>query len=477
MGRRLDAATAMEPLVNPVSTDASRRALLTARHALFREDIPAAARAAETATDSPRRALMLARVAVARGDAATAQTSFGTAEHAPALSSYAHFGLVQFLLQQGDPNAALASVEAAQQADPTHPRLAAATAYALAALGQRDRAFAVLGQAAEGHENEPLIVVARARVHARVAEWPQAYEAFQAVADATADDPQIDSERGQAARMLGHLDEAREAYTAALAIDPQLATALVSLLGVQVETHDLAGAMQSLARIDEAHIVSPQIDHLRAQTLVEGQAGESGVARVVEAIGRSPEDGPLRFALATLYDQAERWSDAADAYYAALSRTEDRRLALGRRAVALARAHRDPTVQAMLDQLHATVSSESPLSPRDNAMIAVASAWMEWEGGAYGRVSIFARQALDGVPDDPDATLLLAYVDENAHRDPTERLRAIHDTSIEARGWLATLASTPLDAAGCTDARAYLTAAPAGHFAEELGRRVTTCTD
>jgi tetratricopeptide (TPR) repeat protein len=275
--------------------------------------------------------------------------------------------------------------------------------------------------------------------------------------------------------MLGNAEEARAAYTAALAVDPHQATALVALLGVQLDTHDLDGAMDSLTRIDRAHLVDPLIDHLRARALVDRAAGESGVARMVDAVGRSPDDGELRFALATLYLQAERWSDAADAFYAAISRTTDRRRALGMRAIALARGHRAPTVQAMLDQLRATVSAQAPLSARDLAMIAVASAWVEWDGAAYGRVSIFARQALDAVPDDPDATLLLAYVDDNAHRDPSQRLRALRDRSIEARGWLASLAATPLDTAGCADARAYLLAAPAGRFAEALGARVAGC--
>lgn len=474
VGRRLDGATTMETLTSPVTTDASRRALLNARVALLRGDASAASAAADTAVPSPRRTLVLARAAELRGDV-NAHTLFATAGEAPALSSYAIFDLVQSFLTTGDSASALAPARAALEHELTHPRLAAAAGYALAAAGQRQDAFAAIGTAEAEHPGEPLLLIARARIHARAAEWIEAYEAFQAAAEATEGDPQVNSERGQAARMLGHLDEAREAYTAALAVEPHQATALVSLLGVQVETHDLDGAARSLALIDEAHLVDREIDHLRARALVDRQAGESGVAPVEEAVGRSPDDGELRFALARLYVQAERWSDAADAYYAALSRTEDRRLALGMRAIALARGRRAPTVEAMLDQLRATVSTEAPLTPRDAAMIAVASAWVEWEGAAYGRVSIFARQALDAVPNDPDATLLLAAVDENAHRDPSERLRAIADQSIEARGWLAAIAGTPLDAAGCTDARAYLVAAPSGRFADELTRRAASC--
>lgn len=475
VGRRLDAGTAMEPLAGLVSTDPSRRALLSARRALLEGDLEAASRAAETASDSPRRTLVLARIAEARGDADRARSAFQDVLGVPALSSYAHFDLVQFFLHRGDAPGALASIEHAVATDPTHPRLAAAAAYAFSATGQREQAFAALGRGEDAHAGEPLVLVARARVHARTAEWQQAYDAFQAAREGTEGDPQIDTERGQAARMLGLSDEAREAYTAALAVDPHQATALVALLGVQLDTHDLDGAMSSLTRIDEARLVDPLIDHLRARALVDRAAGESGVARMVDAVGRSPDDGELRFALATLYLQAERWSDAADAFYAALSRTTDRRLALGMRAIALARGHRAPTVEAMLDQLRATVSAQAPLTPHDVARIAVASAWVEWDGGAYGRVSIFARQALDAVPDDPDATLLLAYLDENAHRDPSERLRTLRDRSLEARGWLASIATLPLDASGCADARAYLLAAPAGRFADELGRRTTAC--
>lgn len=477
IGRRLDASAVVAPLTSPVTTDASRRALLTARQALLSGDTEAASRAAETAAASPRRSLVLGRVAEQRGIYALAQTEYAAARQAPALSSFATFSLVQLLLFQRDVAAATAEITEPLAASPTHPRLAAAGAYAASAAGDRDQAFAILGRAEDAHPGEPLLLVARGRVHATAAEWEQAYEAFQAAASATDDDPQISSERGQAARMLGHLDEAREAYTAALAVDPHQASALVALLGVQLDTHDLEGAASSLARIDEAQLVATAIDRLRARALVERQAGQSGVAQIAAAVGRNPDDGELRFALARLYAQAERWSDAADAYYAALSRTEDRRLALGMRAVALARGRRAPTVEAMLDQLRATVSAEAPLTARDTAMIAVASAWVEWEGDANGRAMIFARQALDAVPNDPDAALLLATIDENAHRDPTPRLEAIRDQSIEARGWLAARASTPLDARACTDARAYLAAAPEGRFATELTARVAGCAD
>jgi Flp pilus assembly protein TadD len=378
-------------------------------------------------------------------------------------------------LLTGNPTAALESVQAALSAAPAHPRLAATAAYALSAAGDRQGALGAIGRGLEAHEGEPILLVARARVHARAAEWDAAYQDFESAADATSSDPQICTERGQAARALGHLDQAREAYAAALAIDPRSARALVSLLGVQVETHDLEGAGQSLTRIDEAHFVSAEIDHLRARWLVEGNAGDAGIPRVQEAIGRSPEDGELRMALARLYYQAERWSDAADAFYAAISRSADRRLALGMRAIALARGRRAPTVEPTLDQLRNAATAEAPLTPRDQAMVNVATAWVQWYDDAYGRVGIFARQALDAVPSDVDATLVLAYVDEQAHRDPTPRLTTIRDQSIEARGWLVSLTTGALDAAGCADARAYLRAAPEGRFAHDLSARVTGC--
>lgn len=472
IGRRLDADAAMESLTSPVSTDASRRALLTARRALVHGDAEAAARAAEGAADSPRRALILAEIAALRGDGQRARTLFERAASTSSLRTFALPALSALLLHEGEAQAALAAISTGAAESPTHPRLAAALAYAQAATGDRAGALATVSRALEAHDGEPTLLVAKARLHARAAEWEVAYEAFHAVADATRTDPQISTERGQAARALGHLDEAREAYAAALAVDPSQATALVALLGIQLETHDVDGARESLGRIDSAHLVSPDIDHLRAQYLVERRAGESGVRSVEEAIGRSPDDGELRLALARLYYQAERWSDAADAFYAALSRTSDRNLALGMRAVALARGRRAPTVEAMLDQIRSS-ATDTPLTPRDQALMSVASAWVQWHDEAYGRATIFARQALDAVPDDRDATLLLAYLDENAHRDPTEHLVAIRDRSIEARGWLASLGE--MDAAKCVDARGYLEAAPEGRLAATLRTRIASC--
>jgi tetratricopeptide (TPR) repeat protein len=472
IGRRLDADAAMESLTSPVSTDASRRALLTARRAIVRGDGEAAARAAEGAADSPRRTLVLAEIAALRGDSQRARTLFERAAETSALRTFALPQLSALLLREGETQAALTVIEPALAESPTHPRLAAAAAYALAANGDRDGALTAVSRALEAHDGEPTLLVANARLHARAAEWEAAYESFHAAADATRTDPQISTERGQAARALGHLDEAREAYAAALAVDPSQGTALVALLGIQLETHDVDGARESIARIDAGHLVSPEIDHMRAEYLVERRAGESGVHSVEEAIGRDPSDGELRLALARLYYQAERWSDAADAFYAALSRTSDRNLALGMRAIALARGRRAPTVEAMLDQIRGS-ATDAPLTPRDQALMSVASAWVQWHDEAYGRASIFARQALDAVPDDRDATLLLAYLDENAHRDPTPHLLPIRDRSIEARGWLATLGE--MDAGKCVDARGYLEAAPEGRFAEALRARAATC--
>jgi predicted Zn-dependent protease len=475
VGQRIDAAADLATLTSPVSTDAARRSLLAARLSVLRDDGATAARAVESAPDSPRRALTMGRVAALRGDADRASAAFRAASSAPALASYAVFELVDLFARHRDAPHARDAVEAAFEESPTHPRIAAAMAYALSAAGDPHGALTALGQASDAHPSEPLLLVARARVHARSGEWEAAYAAFQEAADATASDPDVCSERGQAARMLGHLDEARVAYAAALGIDAHMAAALVAMLGIELATHDLDAAMQTLARIDEAHLVGGEIDHLRARALVERMAGESGVARLEEAVGRSPDDAELRFNLTRLYMQAERWSDAADEAYAALSRTTDRRLALGLRAIALARGRRAPTVEAMLNQLRATVTTDAPLTPRDQAMVAVASGWVQWSVPAYGDATILARQALAAMPDDADATLLLAYVDENAHRDPSERLHAIHDESIEARGWLAALAATPLDAPTCADARAYVLAAPAGRFAEALSSRVTSC--
>jgi tetratricopeptide (TPR) repeat protein len=159
VGRRLEAAEAMQPLTNPVSTDASRRSLLTARQALLAGDPEAAARAAEAALDTPRRALILGRIAAMRGQVPAARAAFETAAASPALASYAHFDLVELLLHSSDPPGALASIREPLAAAPTHPRLAAAAAYAFSATGQSADAFTALGRAQDAHEGEPLVLV------------------------------------------------------------------------------------------------------------------------------------------------------------------------------------------------------------------------------------------------------------------------------------------------------------------------------
>lgn len=472
LGRIAEADQALAAMHTSVSTDAPRRDLLLARHALVRGDVGEAERSLGLVPARPRRDLVEAQIAVARGEWDRAETLLARAMTVPATELSARIELSSMRVTASRTNA-LEPIESLLSANPTSPRLAAAGARAYAAAGDRARALSVLEAALAPHPREPLLLLEKSRVHARAAEWEPALTALNAAAESSPRDPVIQLERGLAARSLNRLDEAREALRTSLELAPGQARALVALLGAELDAgalDDARGTEEALAALE---LTSPDVDTLRARYFVAALAGARGVAAVRAASRRSPDDVQLRMALAQLYLQAERWDDAADALYGVAQRSEtDRALALGLRAVAVARARRAPTVEAVMDQLR-TMSAQARLPGEVEALMSVAQGWLEWIEEAFGRAGIFARQALDRDPGNAHANVLLAVLAATGRRDPSEPARAAADRSLEARGILS-LQGEP-DVERCAFARQYLEGAPEGRLASDVRARIAAC--
>ena len=150
-------------------------------------------------------------------------------------------------------------------------------------------------------------------------------------------------------------------------------------------------------------------------------------------------------------------------------------MALGLRAVALARARRAPTVEAVLDQLR-TMQVVARLPSAVEALMSVAQGWLEWHEEAFGRAGIFARQALDRDPGNTHANLLLAVLDSAGRRDPSEHARVAIADVLEARGMVGLLSpDAPPDAERCGFMRLYLEGAPEGRLAADTRTRVSAC--
>lgn len=471
---RIDAADrSMDRLGTGTSTDAGRRALLYARRAIHGGDAETAATMLEGVPESPERTLAEAELAALRGDATTARERFEAAARHRDLEGEARVGLSAFLLSRQQATDALAVIEPLVARDPTFPSVASAAAYAHAATGDRDGALRILEQALAAHANEPVLLAAKARVFYRVGDHQHAIEAYRAAMEVDRNDADVATERAISAVELHLVPEARENFERALELDPQKRSALVHYLELLLEERDHVRARSVLAAIDEARHTGHHIDTLRARFLVATLAGASGVTAVNDAIARHPQDGQLRVLVGLLYYQAEQWNDAADAFYSAHARLTlpANRFALGMRVLAFARARREPSVEPAITLLQ-TGADVTPLTPQEEALVWLSRAWMEWHAEAYGRTSIFARQALDRDAASAEALLLLSYVEHLQRRTADDRLTGIKDRSLEAAGWLATTATGD---EACTLGRLYLAGAPTGRYASQLRTIVARC--
>ncbi|MFN7701079.1 MAG: tetratricopeptide repeat protein [Deltaproteobacteria bacterium] len=479
---RLDAAErTMTRLGTGVSTDAGRRGLLYARRALANGDVETAQRMAALADESARRTLVEADIAAQRGDVEVAIARYRRAAENPDLAIEAMCGLSGLLVLVGRAAAALAPVEPLLARDPTFPRVAAAAAYALAAQGDRARALSTLGAALEAHPREPALLAAQGRVHFRSGQWQSALEAYRRAMEVDDHDAEVATERGIAARRLSAteaadrealVEEARASLARAIELVPAHRPALLELLDLSNETGDVARGEAAVAGLDAASIEGHEVDLLRARHLVIALAGSAGVDSVRAACERRPDDGELRVRLGQLHYQAEQWNEAADAFYAASTRqTPLRHFALAMRALAFGRARREPSIEPAIDMLRVGTSTD-PLTNTEEAYAVLARAWMEWHNEAYGRASIFARQALEQDATNAEAMLLLGHVEALQRRDATERMRAAAVTSLEATGWMALHTEGE---ARCEGLRRYLRGAPSGRYAAEASRSLAGC--
>lgn len=488
---RLDAADrTMRRLGTGVSTDAGRRGLLYARRALADGDAATAERMAALAPESTRRTIVEAEIAALRGDAELAIARYSAAAENPDLAIEAMCGLSELYAHIGRAPEALAPVEALLARDPTFPRVAAAAAHALAAQGDRSRALSTLETALAAHPREPALLAAKGRVFYRASQWQSALEAYQRAMEVDDHDVEVATERGIAARRLltgqpatapgveALLEEARTSLARAIELVPSHRQALVELLDLSNETRDVGRGATALAGLDAASLGGRDVDLLRARHLVIAMAGASGVAAVRAACERHGDDGELRVRLGQLHYQAEQWNDAADAFYAASTRQSPlRHFALAMRALSFGRARREPSIEPAIDMLRVGTSTD-PLTPTEEAYATLARAWMEWHNEAFGRASIFARQAIDRDPTNQEAMLLLGYVDVLQRRDAFERMRAASSGSLEAVGWLATRTEggDASDAASrCERLGRYLLGAPEGRHAAEARRLAAAC--
>lgn len=477
VGARDEARAIVTELPVDVTADPGARARVQALVALAGNDANAAATAIGNAPASTRRSWIEARIATARGQLDVARADFAQASSEAWIGVVAASDLALLEARAGRGTEAVAAIEPRLTDGATWPRVASAAALALSAAGQRDRALTVVEAALEAHADEAVLLAARGRVHLAAEHWGPAVESLTAAIGHEANDATLHRDLGLAQRALGHDAEARTALARSVALDATDATALVPLLTLDVAAGDFTTAAATLAHVDAIHLTSLDIEHLRARVLVGNQAGQAGTRAVLAAIRTARRDGDLHLALARLYFQAERWSDAMTEFQASQGSTEPRRTALLWRLVAMGHLGRDRPLEQAIDLMRDDATENAtPFAPAEEALLAIAQGWVAVHDEARPRAESLARRALELDPHASEASLILAHLDGDMSRDPEAHLRealAAQPPSVEALGWLALLGDVSSER--CDFGRRYVAAAPTGSHARDVRTRLATC--
>lgn len=478
IGASEEALPIVAALPADVTADAGERARVHALAALARNDTAAATTALANAPDSPRRAWIEGRIASARGELDPARAAFTRASSEGWIGVVASSDLALLEARAGRGTEAVAAIEPRLAAGTTWPRVASAAALALSASGQADRALSTVEAALAAHAGEVTLLAARGRVHLAAQHYAPAVESLTAAVAQRANDATLHRDLGLAQHALGHDVEARTALARSVELDATDATALLPLLNLDVAAGEFTAGATTLAHVDAIHLSSLEIEHLRARVLVGTQAGQSGTRAVLTALRMARRDGDLHMALARLYFQAERWGDAMNEFQGAQDTTEPRRVAQLWRLVAMGHLGRERPVETAIESLRADATETStPFAPADEAMIAIAQAWVAVHDEQRPRAESLARRALQLDRTSSEAPLILAHLDGDTSRDPEAHLRAAlagQPPSVEALGWLALLGDT-IDAERCGFGRRYLAAAPTGSHAHDVRARIATC--
>ncbi len=477
IGARDEAHAIVSALPADVTADAGERARVHALDALAGNDPNRAASDVATAPAGARRSWIEGRIAIARALPDVARPALASASAEAWIGTIAASDLALLEAQAGHGTEAVAAIEPRLAAGATWPRVAMSAALALSAAGQNDRALTVVEAALAAHPDEVSLLAARGRVHLAAEHYAPAVESLTAAIAHADTDATLHRDLGLAQLALHHDAEARTALARSAALDPHDGRALLPLLRLDVAAADFPTAAQTLAHVDEIHLASLDVEHLRARILVGNQAGQSGARAVMAALRTARRDADLHLALGRLYFQAERWNDAMTEMLAAQDASEPRRTVLLWRLVAMGHVGRENPVTQTLDAMRQDATeTETPFTPTEEALALIAQGWIAVHDQARPRAESLARRALQLDPTASEASLILAHVDGDQERDPTPHLRealAEQPPAVEAMGWLALLGD--LDAERCAFGRRYVAAAPTGVHAHDVRARITTC--
>ena len=357
--------------------------------------------------------MLAGRAHEARGDHEAAATAYGNAGSTSGWEAPSLAGRARAALAQGQAEAAVTFAKQALDRVPHHPAFTATAVAAMLAAEQNDDAMALVDAAIEAGPEDVQLLVAKGDVLLAMERYDAALPVLRRAAELDSTRAETHAKRGQAARQTNELAEARTAFSAALEIEEANAMALVGLFALNIEENRLDDAKAVLERIDAARIQTNEVHLLRVRYLVASGAGMAGTRAVFRAMRRRGlrGNGYLRFAVAELYTQSERYRQAVGMY------TQAQRFGYDATEVAIGKAlawalegradKANEEIQLALESAMPEGATEASQSrAAEHPRLLVARGRIEYNLGRFQGAGRYAARALEAEPGLTEAHLL-----------------------------------------------------------------------
>jgi tetratricopeptide (TPR) repeat protein len=472
LGRTSDAERILKRLSSGPSTDLFTRAHVIAWWYAQSNDMRAGLATLSGAGFGPEeeakpafRALVIAELLKASPRAAERKRALSLYEEAskdPHWGTASSAALATALLEAGDSEAAIATLEAALAAAPSHLALVDIGARAYIDTGRISDAEKLTSAAlakfdTEGwaHGSHARVLLAKSDAAAAVAELDRAVEL-------SPGDASLHALRGDATRGVGSRDAAKASYEKALQLDPGQPRALSGFVTLLIDSGNYARAAEIIKQMDDAKVRDLRADEQRVRYLVLTAAGQSGAVTMRNAVNRHPNNVALRLAGARVALQAEDYSRAGTYYQQAKRDGANARLAETSLALAQLYGRRTLGAENTLERaLEAVDADGNRLEATEEIQVLelIVRARLALANEKRGLAVRYAKQALSIRPDDADAHLLQADIEEDRERSPEGPLRKAANAPVSmpvAAGRLAVLLGPTEE--GCELAARYLEA-------------------
>jgi tetratricopeptide (TPR) repeat protein len=173
--------------------------------------------------------------------------------------------------------------------------------------GASDKAIQALGRVLTQNPNSVQGRLTLAQAHAASNNLESAIDTLGEIVE---DEPRVASALAQYQEQAGQLKEAAENYTRALAVTPMSRELKYRRVAVLYSASDFGRAATYAAQAQAEHPEDLRFPRLQARALFQSGAPARAVALLETAVKAFPKDIETQFALADLYNDADRHQDA-----------------------------------------------------------------------------------------------------------------------------------------------------------------------